>query len=155
MGFTYQMLQFQNERLWGVAGSLLAMETAIQETIEYTRNRIIFEQPVLNNQVVHFRLAELQTEVELLRSLLYRSTALYVEGNDVTRLASMAKLKAGRLSREISDACLQFWGGMGFTNEVFVSRQYRDSRLMSIGGGADEVMLSIICKYMDILPKRK
>uniref|UniRef100_UPI00358FBB3D probable acyl-CoA dehydrogenase 6 n=1 Tax=Myxine glutinosa TaxID=7769 RepID=UPI00358FBB3D len=155
MGFTYQMLQFQNERMWGVAGSLLSMEMAIQETIEYTRNRIVFEQPVLNNQVVHFRLAELQTEVELLRSLLYRSTALYVDGNDVTQLASMAKLKAGRLSREISDACLQFWGGMGFTNDVFVSRMYRDSRLLSIGGGADEVMLSIICKYMDILPKRK
>lgn len=51
--------------------------------------------------------------------------ALYVEGNDVTKFASMAKLKAGRLTREVTDSCLQFWGGMGFTNEVLVSRFYR------------------------------
>ena len=74
-------------------------------------------------------------------------------GEDVTMLASMLKLKTGRLAREITDSCLQFWGGMGFTNEVMVSRLYRDLRLWSIGGGADEVMLGIICKMMDILPK--
>ena len=65
----------------------------------------------------------------------------------------MVKLKAGRLSREVPDSCLQYWGGMGFTAEVEVSRAYRDFRLVSIGGGADEVMLSIICKYMGIFPK--
>ncbi|RXM32263.1 putative acyl-CoA dehydrogenase 6 [Acipenser ruthenus] len=155
MGFTYQMLQFQEERLWGVANILTPMQTVIQETIEYTRHRKIFNQPILHNQTVHFRLAELETEVELLRSLLYRSTAMYVNGTDVTKLASMAKLKAGRLARELSDSCLQFWGGMGFTSDVFVSRFYRDSRLMSIGAGADEVMLSIICKYMETLPGKK
>eukprot|EP00063_Salmo_salar_P069099 XP_014043934.1 PREDICTED: probable acyl-CoA dehydrogenase 6 [Salmo salar] len=58
----------------------------------------------------------------------------------------MAKLKAGHLSREVGDSCLQYWGEMGFTSDVLVSRFYRDTRL-SIGGGADEVMLSIICKY--------
>ncbi|XP_030120534.4 probable acyl-CoA dehydrogenase 6 isoform X2 [Taeniopygia guttata] len=153
-GFTYQMLQFQEERLWGVATALTPMETIIQETIDYTGQRKVFGQPVLHNQTVHFRLAELATEVELLRSLLHRAVALYVEGNDVTKFASMAKLKAGRLTREVTDSCLQFWGGMGFTNEVLVSRFYRDLRLMSIGGGTDETMLSIICKYMDILPRK-
>ncbi|MPC11128.1 putative acyl-CoA dehydrogenase 6 [Portunus trituberculatus] len=78
---------------------------------------------------------------------------LYKEGEDVTKLVSMCKLKGGRLVREVSDSCLQFWGGMGFTKEVIVSRFYRDMRLVSIGGGADEVMLSIICKYLGILPK--
>ena len=53
----------------------------------------------------------------------------------------------------ISDACLQYWGGMGFTNDVLISRYYRDLRLNSIGGGADEVMLGIICKFMGTLPK--
>ncbi|XP_019353304.2 probable acyl-CoA dehydrogenase 6 [Alligator mississippiensis] len=154
MGFTYQMLQFQEERLWAVANVVQQMDNIIQETINYTRQRKIFNQPLLNNQIVHFRLAELATEVELLRSLLYQAVALYIRGNDVTRFASMGKLKAGRLARKLSDDCLQFWGGMGFTNEVSVSRFYRDSRLTSIGGGADEVMLSIICKYMDILPKK-
>lgn len=72
----------------------------------------------------------------------------------MTKLASMSKLKAGRLSRELTDSCLQYWGGMGYTAEVGVSRAYRDMRLLSIGAGADEVMLSIICKYMGTLPKQ-
>ena len=75
-------------------------------------------------------------------------------GEDMTQLASMAKLKVGRLCREVTDACLQYWGGMGFTLDNPVSRAYRDLRLISIGGGADEVMLQIICKNMGILPKR-
>ncbi|KFV62196.1 putative acyl-CoA dehydrogenase 6, partial [Dryobates pubescens] len=153
-GFTYQMLQFQEERLWAVASALVPLETIIQETIEYGRQRQAFGQPVLHNQAMHFRLAELATEVELLRSLLHRTVDLYLEGNDVTKFASMGKLKAGRLCREVTDSCLQFWGGMGFTNEVLVSRYYRDMRLLSIGGGADEIMLSIICKHMEILPSK-
>ncbi|XP_048367398.1 probable acyl-CoA dehydrogenase 6 isoform X1 [Sphaerodactylus townsendi] len=155
MGFTYQMLQFQEERLWAAANILAQLENVIQETIDYTRQRKTFQQPILYNQTVHFRLAELATEVELLRSLVYRAVASYIQGKDVTKLASMAKLKAGRLTRELTDSCLQFWGGMGFTNEVLVSRVYRDFRLLSIGAGSDEVMLSIICKYMDTLPKRQ
>ncbi|XP_009695685.1 PREDICTED: probable acyl-CoA dehydrogenase 6 [Cariama cristata] len=153
-GFTYQMLQFQEERLWAVASVLTPLQTIIEETIDYTRQRKAFGQSVLHNQAVHFRLAELATEVELLRSLLYRTVALYVEGNDVTKFAAMAKLKAGRLAREVTDSCLQFWGGMGFTSEVLVSRFYRDLRLVSIGGGTDETMLSIICKYMETLPSK-
>lgn len=152
MGFTYQMLQFQEERIFAAAAVLKTFEDLINETAAYARQRMAFGQPVLHNQSVHFRLAELSTEVEALKSLVYRCTADYIGGEDVTKLASMAKLKAGRLGRELTDACLQFWGGMGFTNEVYISRAYRDMRLLSIGGGADEVMLSIICKYMDTLP---
>ncbi|XP_055013170.1 probable acyl-CoA dehydrogenase 6 [Boleophthalmus pectinirostris] len=154
LGFTYQMLQFQEERLWAVANIMTAMDNVIQETVAYTQQRKVFGHPVLSHQAVHFRLAELHTEVELLRSLFYRAVALYLKGNDVTKLASMAKLKGGRLAREVADSCLQFWGGMGYTSDVLVSRFYRDARLMSIGGGADEVMLGIICKYMDTLPKK-
>jgi citronellyl-CoA dehydrogenase len=152
-GFTYQMMQFQEERLWGASNALQGLDNAIRDTIEYTRERRIFGRPVLDNQVVHFTLAELQTEVEALRALVYRATELYVAGQDVTQLASMAKLKAGRLTREVADKCLQYWGGMGFTWENPVSRLYRDGRLASIGGGADEVMLSIICKLAGTLPK--
>jgi len=152
-GFTYQMLQFQEERMACAALGLTPMETCINETIEYTRERKAFGQPLLNNQYIHFRLAELLTEVELLRAGLYRATENHVAGEDVTQLASMCKLKVGRLMREVTDSCLQFWGGMGFTNDVLVSRLYRDLRLTSIGGGADEVMLGIICKTMGILPK--
>ena len=131
-----------------------ALDMCIRETIDYTRDRKIFGGSVLDQQYVHFRLAELATEIELLRSLLYRAVEMYVAGENVTRLASMAKLKAGRLAREVSDSCLQFWGGMGFTWENPVSRMYRDGRIGSIGGGADEVMLQILCKLDGTLPKR-
>jgi citronellyl-CoA dehydrogenase len=154
-GFTYQMLQFQEERLYAAAAGLIAKERMIEDTIEYTSQRKAFGQSILDNQVVHFRLAELKTEVELLRSLTYRAADLMLKGEDVTMLASMAKLKSGRLAREISDACLQYWGGMGYMSETPISRAYRDTRLGSIGGGADEIMLSIICKHMGILPGKR
>lgn len=154
MGFTLQMLQFQEERLWGAANVLGGIEHALSDTVEYTRQRQAFGKSILDNQVVHFRLAELATELEALRALTWRATELYISGKDVTRLASMAKLKAGRLSREASDACLQYWGGMGYMWESDISRFFRDGRLCSIGGGADEVMLSIICKLDGTLPRR-
>lgn len=152
-GFTLQMLQFQEERLFAAASLLIPMEKCIEKTIEYTSQRIVFGKTLLSNQSLHFRLAELKTEIESLRSLIYRACADYVNGEDVTMMASMTKLKGGRLIREVSDACLQYWGGMGFTWNNYVSRVYRDCRLASIGGGADEVMLGIICKLMGTFPK--
>ena len=152
MGFMLQMLQFQEERLYGAAGCLRSLDSLIDQTIDYTRQRQTFGKPILHNQVVHFRLAELRTEVEALRALTYRAVESYVSGKDVTRLASMAKLKAGRLSREVADSCLQYWGGMGFTADNPISQSYRDGRLISIGGGADEIMLGIICKFEGTLP---
>ena len=152
IGFMLQMLQFQEERLYGAAGTLRSLDRQIDQTIEYTRQRKTFGKPILDNQVVHFRMAELRTEVEALRALTYRAVESYISGKDVTKLASMAKLKAGRLSREVADSCLQYWGGMGFTFDNPISQAYRDSRLISIGGGADEIMLGIICKLEGTLP---
>ncbi len=152
MGFMLQMLQFQEERLYGAAGCLRSLDRLIDQTIDYTRQRQTFGKPVLHNQVVHFRLAELRTEVECLRALTYRAVESYVGGKDVTKLASMAKLKAGRLSREVADSCLQYWGGMGYTADNPIAQSYRDGRLISIGGGADEIMLGIICKLEGTLP---
>lgn len=153
-GFMMQMLQFQEERLYGAANSLLMMDRLIDLTIGYCKERHTFGKPLIDNQVVHFRLAELRTEVELLRSLTYRAVEEYVAGQDVTRLASMAKLKCGRLIREVADSCLQYWGGMGFTWDNPLARAYRDGRLVSIGGGADEIMLGIIAKLEGTLPKK-
>lgn len=154
-GFTYQMQQFQEERIFAAANTIKGLENSINDTIDYTRERQAFGQSILDNQVVHFRLAELQSEVEMLRAITYDAVEGYIHGDDVTLKASMAKLKAGRLAREVHDACLQYWGGMGFMWDNGVARAYRDSRLGSIGGGADEVMLGIICKYMGILPARR
>jgi len=153
-GFMMQMIQFQEERLYGAANSLKMLDKLIDVTIEYCKERHTFGQPLINNQVIHFRLAELRTEVELLRSLVYRAVDEYVQGKDVTKMASMAKLKCGRLIREVADSCLQYWGGMGFTFDNPVSQAYRDGRLVSIGGGADEIMLGIICKFEGTLPKK-
>lgn len=154
-GFTYQMLQFQEERLWGAANMIRSMERAVEKTIDYTRQRKAFGKSILDNQVVHFRLAELSTEIEAFRALVYRATELYVSGQDVTRLASMCKLKGARLAREVADSCLQYFGGMGFMWESWITRFYRDARLASIGGGADEIMLGIICKLDGTLPRRE
>jgi len=153
MGFVYQMKQFQEERLWAGAGTLQGCDRIINATIDYTRERKVFGRPLLDNQVIHFRLAELKSEVEGLRALVYRACEEYLAGKDVTMLASMAKLKAGRLRREVSDACLQYWGGAGYLWDNPVGRSFRDGRLASIGGGADEIMLQIIAKLMGTLPK--
>jgi citronellyl-CoA dehydrogenase len=76
-GFMYQMLQFQEERMWAVAANLIPMERIIQETAEYCRERKAFGRSLLDNQVIHYRLAELETEVEALRSFLYRIIGSY------------------------------------------------------------------------------
>ncbi len=157
-GFMIQMMQFQEERMWGAANAIGGLQETINATIAYTKERYAFDAPLIDNQYIHFKLAELQTEVEALRALVYGTCESYINGENpqrVLQLASMCKLKAGRLAREVSDSCLQFWGGMGFMWDNVVSRAYRDSRLASIGGGADEVMLGIICKTMDILPGKK
>ena len=153
LGFKFQMMQFQEERLFAGASAVRSLDNLIDMTIAYTRERKAFGKSILDNQVVHFRLAELRTEVAALRAMTYQAVASYVSGKEVVKLASMVKLKCGRLSREVTDSCLQYWGGMGYTLDNLVSRAYRDSRLVSIGGGADEIMLGIICKLEGTLPK--
>ena len=154
MGFIYQMEQFQEERMFVAARSMRSMERAIEETIVYTGQRTAFGKSVLSNQVVYHKLAELQTEIEALRSLIYRAIEQYLEGRDITQLASMAKYTAGRLSMKIPSECLQYWGGQGVMSENWISRAYRDLRQTAIGGGANEIMLEVIARTMKIHPGR-
>jgi citronellyl-CoA dehydrogenase len=149
-GFIYQMQQFQEERLWAAASTLQSLSNCIQWTVDWAQERKLFGSTLADQQWVQFKLAELKADVECLRALTYQACEHYVAGEDVTEWATMAKLKAGRLNRIVPDTCLQFWGGMGFTWENKVSRMYRDGRLASIGGGADEVMLGILAKSMGI-----
>jgi citronellyl-CoA dehydrogenase len=153
-GFIYQMRQFQNERLIGTLGAVAGAEKILRMTIEYCRGRHTFGKPLIENQWIYFRLSELITEVEFLRQMCYHCGRIMDAGGDYTREASMAKLKAGRLVREVADTCMQFHGGMGYMEEYPLARYYRDSRLMSIGAGADEIMLGIIAKYEGIAPPR-
>jgi citronellyl-CoA dehydrogenase len=152
-GLLYQMESFLEERLFVAASALIAMERAIQETAAYTRERKTFGRPIIENQVVYFRLAELETKIEALRSLIYRAVDQYVAGTPATRLVCMAKLMAGRLLREVTDGCLQYFGAMGYMAETEISRMYRDGRLVSIGGGSDEMMLLMISRLMGLLPQ--
>jgi len=147
-GFIYQMQQFQEERMYCALVVLKNLEKCIQVTLEYTKQRSAFGKPLLENQAVAFKLAELQTELEALRALCYQTVERHVAGEDMTLLASMCKLKVGRISNEIPRACLQFWGGMGFMWENFCARAMRDNVVAAIGGGSDETMLSIISRMM-------
>lgn len=154
-GFILQMQQFQRERLVGAILAYSSSEKVVRDTIAYTQQRHAFGVPLIANQVIHFRMAELLTEIELLRQMCYACTRKLIAGDDITREASMAKLKAGRLSREVADSCLQYYGGMGYMEETPIARAFRDSRLLSIGGGADEIMLGIIARLEGILPEKK
>ena len=145
-GFQQQMAQFQNERMIAAYVSVGAMSAALEKTAAYLRQRHVFGAPVLANQYVQFRLAELSAELDLLRHYTYACAEAYLRGEDTTRFATIAKLKAGRLQREIADWCLQFHGGVGYMEETWVSRYFRDGRLLSIGGGADEVMLRTLAR---------
>jgi citronellyl-CoA dehydrogenase len=155
MGFSLQMKQFQRERLAAVLMSISGMERAIRMTINYGRERQAFGKPLIENQWIHFKIAELLTEVEALRQLAYHCVRVMVVGGDMTKEVSMAKLKAGRVAREVADTCLQFHGGMGYVEEYPMARYFRDARLLSIGAGADEIMLGIIAKCEGILPGRQ
>lgn len=154
-GFGLQMQQFQKERLIGSVSAVAGMEKIVAMTINYCRERQTFGKALIENQYIHFRLAELLSEIEALRQLNYHCTRLLIAGHDITKEVSMAKLKAGRLVREVADSCLQFHGGMGYVEEYPLARYFRDSRLLSIGGGADEIMLGIIAKYAGMIGKRR
>jgi citronellyl-CoA dehydrogenase len=145
-GFQQQMAQFQNERMIANYIAVGQMTTALERTAAYLRQRRIFGRTILDHQYVQFRLAELSAELDLLRHYNYACADAYLRGEDTTRFATVAKLKAGRLQREVADVCLQLHGGMGYMEENWPAGYFRDSRLLSIGGGADEVMLRILAR---------
>ena len=108
--------------------------------------------------MIQHRLAEMSTENSSSKALTYRAVELHIERGgmdmEVVRFASMAKLKAGRLSREVLDTCVQYHGGMGYVTESLINRIYRDVGVISIGGGADEVMLGATPLKRGFVPRR-
>ncbi len=150
-GFQQQMRQFQNERLIASYMAVGQCASAIERTLEYVRQRRAFGKPLVEHQWVQYHLAELSAEVDLLRHYNYAAAEAYVAGQDATRFATIAKLTAGRLVRKVADTCLQFHGGIGYMDETWTSRFFRDSRLLSIGGGVDEVMLSVLARLDGIV----
>jgi citronellyl-CoA dehydrogenase len=145
-GFIYQMQQFQHERFSSMPGAYIGSLDIIHMTVEHLKSRIVFGKPLITRQVLRHRLADWLTEIECLRQLTYHIVRMKMEGLDVTREVSMGKLLAAQLMRKVSDGCLQMYGGLGYMKEMLISRYFRDARLFSIGGGADEVMKEIITR---------
>lgn len=146
-GFIIQMKQFQHERFFALPGTYVGARDMIDMTVKYIQERIVFGKPLIKNQVLRHRLVDWITEIECLKQLTYHIVRMKVKGLDVTREISMGKLLAGQLSFKVSNGCLQMFGGMGYMNESLISRNFRDTRLLSIGGGAEEVMKEVIARY--------
>ena len=145
-GFQQQMEQFQTERMASCYQSVGSMDLALERTRAYLHERKAFGKPLIENQYLQFTLAELAAEVDLLRHYNYACASAYMRGDDTTRMVSIAKLTAGRLLRKVADTCLQYHGGIGYMEEMWTARYFRDWRLWSIGAGADEVMLRTIAR---------
>jgi citronellyl-CoA dehydrogenase len=145
-GFQQQMAQFVIERMWGAYCVVGACDRALERTRDYCAQRNVFGRPLTGHQYVSYRLAELAAQVDLLRHYHLSIAEDHQVGDDVTRRATIAKLTAGRLVREVGDWCLQFHGGMGYVEENWPARFLRDNRLTGIGGGADEVMLQVLAR---------
>ncbi len=155
-GFYLQMEQFQLERLVAAISTVSGAEKTVRNTVKYCQERTAFGKPLIANQWIRFKLGELLTEIEALRHLNYHCAGMIeagADGMEITRIASMCKLKAGRLARQVADTCIQFYGGMGYMEETPISRYFRDVRLISVGGGADEVMLGIIAQMENMNPR--
>ena len=145
-GFQQQMSQFQDERMIAAYQMAGAMEYALERTADYLKQRIAFGQPLMANQHLAYELADLASEVDLLKYYNYHAAAAQTRGDDITRFATVAKLRSARLARRVADVCLQFHGGVGYIEETWTARFFRDTRLWSIGGGADEIMLRTLAR---------
>jgi citronellyl-CoA dehydrogenase len=145
-GFQQQMRQFQNERMIAAYNVVGAVRDALRRTGQYTRERQAFGGPLAANQYLQFTMAELSADHRAFEALCHACAEAYVAGDDTSRDTTICKLLAGRLVRRVADWCLQFHGGIGYMEETWTAQFYRDARLWSIGGGADEVMLRTLAR---------
>jgi citronellyl-CoA dehydrogenase len=145
-GFQQQMVQFQAERLITMYKQVGAIEQALARTRGYLVERQAFGKPLMANQHLQFALAELSARHDMLKHYARAAADAVLRGEDATRFATIGKLMGSRLQREVADAAVQFHGGIGYMAEHWASRFYRDTRLDSIGAGADEVMLRILAR---------
>ena len=155
MGFIYLMQNFQSERLVGSSSALAGAYYALDRSLEWGRQRHVFGKPLIKREVWQHKLAELYTKAEAAKALVYKAgdgfnTDRYVKKGDIsfetTKLIAMSKLFVGDVTSEIADQVVQFHGGMGYLEDLWVARYYRDQRLFRIGGGASEVMKYMIAK---------
>jgi citronellyl-CoA dehydrogenase len=151
-GFYYIMTNFQGERLVAAIMANTGMELALSDAIKYGKERTAFGRPIGSFQVWKHKFAEHLTSLEAAKALTWQAVDKLNQKNPqaATKMVSMAKLFAADLAQKVTYDCQQFHGGYGFIEEYDISRQYRDVRLLPIGGGTSEVMKEIIWKWTEM-----
>ena len=147
-GFQQQMMQFQDERLVACIGVIAGLRLLWEKTKEYCEERVLFGKPLSKMQVTQFKLAEMLTQITAAQELMYACVRERIAGEDATQKITMAKILCGRLARKVSDECVQLHGGYGYMKESVAGRAFVDTRLISIGGGADETMIHYLAKML-------
>lgn len=149
-GFYHIMWELQGERLIGAAGAVAAGERALEMALAYVAQREAFGRPIGKFQAIRHRLAQMATELEAARSLVYTCAWRWEQGEYPVKEISMAKLYATEVAFRVADEALQFHGGAGYMMEVPIQRAWRDTRVLRIAGGTDEIMREIIARQMGL-----
>jgi short/branched chain acyl-CoA dehydrogenase len=118
--------------------------------LQYAKERRQFGRPIAEFQAVQFALADMATEIEAGRGLVYKAAWLKDQGRPFAKEAAMAKLYTGELSNRAANAALQIHGGYGFMDEFPISRLYRDQKILEIGEGTNEVQRMVIAKHLGL-----
>lgn len=147
-GFYYQMENFQAERLFMAVETNMISQLCLEESIKYAREREAFGKPIAGFQVTRHKLAEMATQLEASREFTYRVAAQINAGEYKVKEVSMAKNFACQVADKLTFDATQIFGGYGFMRGYLVERLYRDNRIMSIGGGTQEIMNEIISKHI-------
>ena len=147
-GFYYVMQHFALERLIMGINAHARAEFAIEYALQYMSERSAFGKTINQFQALRHRLAELITEVEIVKSFNYQTAARLNAGDYVVKEACMSKLQSTRVADQVIYDCLQFLGGYGYMEEYPMARMFRDSRLGPIGGGTSEILKEIISKIV-------
>jgi acyl-CoA dehydrogenase len=147
-GFIYVMSGFQLERLVMALGAIAGCEAAIDYTLKYMSERSAFNRPINKFQVLRHKMVQLMAEVESLKFYNYYAAKLYDDGIYAVKESTVAKMLSCDLSDKVVYNCLQMFGGYGFMEEYKIARMYRDSRILTIGGGTSEIMKEILSKML-------
>ena len=130
--------------------AIASCRRALEDTLEYVKQRHAFGQPIANFQNTQFKLAELATEVEIGQAFVDKLLAAHVRGEDIVTEVSMSKWWASDLQKKVSSECLQLFGGYGFMSEYPISTDYADAAVQSIYAGSNEIMKVIIAKRIGL-----
>ena len=149
-GFIGLMEQLPWERLQIAIGAVAAAQAAIGWTIDYVKERKVFGQAVASYQNTRYKLAELQTDVQVARVFVDKCTELLIADKLDTATASMAKYWCSDLQCKVMDECVQLFGGYGYMWEYPITRAYADARVQRIYGGTNEIMKEVISRSMGL-----